>query len=152
MSSEHSAAGPCPESAAPLSIRRFVVKPDRVCCYVEVCDERYATTTPSLVAQVLRTYPHLLEHTCVNDRGGTFAAVAARTSVAHLVEHMVIEEQTRLEPPDAPARIYTGMTKWVDRDARVARIDVSFADDLVALRAFNRAVDTLNEALQGGGE
>jgi hypothetical protein len=147
MSSAQSATDFGPVPVAPLSIRRFVVKPDRVCCYIEVSDERYVATRPSLIAQVLRTYPHLLEHTCVNDKGDTFAAVAARTSVAHLVEHMVIEEQTRLEPPDAPMRIYTGMTKWVDRGARVARIDVSFADDLVALRAFNRAVDVLNEVL-----
>ena len=40
-----------------------------------------------------------------------------------------------------------GTTEWTDEHAGRARIQISFADDLVALRAIRDAVDFLNEAL-----
>ena len=146
-----------------VDVLHVQVKRDRIVASVVVADERFAYTTPSLIASLLPAYPHLLEHACVNDRGTTFAAVAHHTSLPHLLEHMAIENQVRAEderrtatrergvsaqPGPESGVTYKGKTQWVDRVAREARIELSYADDLVALAALRDAARDLNEALR----
>lgn len=136
-----------------IRVAHVEVRRDRIVADVCVSEERFVRTTPRLIALLLSQYPHLLEHCCVNDRGATFAAVAASTSMPHLLEHMSIENQVRLEwgrDADSPARgLYVGKTRWIDRAARLARIEMSYADDLVALAALRDATRDLDEALIG---
>lgn len=42
---------------------------------------------------------------------------------------------------------YCGTTAWLDEAVGLARVEVSFTDDLVALRAFRDATDFLNRAV-----
>lgn len=49
--------------------------------------------------------------------------------------------------PANPAPAFVGTTEWLDQAAGTARIEVSFADDLVALRALRDAADILNRAV-----
>ena len=156
-----------------IRIIHITVKSDRVIAQVEVADERHAYTTPSLITALLPAYPHLLEHACVNDCGTTFGAVARRTSLPHLLEHMAIENQVRAEA-DAEGAIpngqrtqaqgdeshyqgargaavspatYMGKTRWTDRARRMAHVELSYADDLVALAALRDAARDLNAAI-----
>ena len=46
-------------------------------------------------------------------------------------------------------RPIVGTSEWLDEAAGIARIDVSFADDLVALRAMRDSVAFLNKLLRG---
>lgn len=156
-----------------IRIVHITVKPDRVIAQVEVADERHAYTTPSLIAALLPTYPHLLEHACVNDCGTTFGAVAKRTSLPHLLEHMAIENQVRAEgdaestilngqraqaqddvlhrqgPRGAtvPPATYMGKTRWTSRARRMAHVELSYVDDLIALAALRDAARDLNAAI-----
>lgn len=131
-----------------LRISHITVKPDRIVARVEVAEERHARTTPSLIAMLAPAYPHLLEHACVNERGDTFAAVAGDTSLPHLLEHMAIENQVRMEGERfATGATYVGKTQWESRVRRIARIELSYADDLVALAALRDAARDLNEAV-----
>lgn len=138
-----------------LRVVHIAVKPDRIIAQVEVVDERCAYTTSALIASLLPDYPHLLEHACVNDRGDTFAAVASSTSTPHLLEHMAIENQVRLEGERAqmggdvfvPGVTYMGKTQWENRARRRARVELSYADDLVALQALRDAARDLNKAI-----
>lgn len=156
-----------------IRIIHITVKSDRVIAQVEVADERHAYTTPSLITALLPAYPHLLEHACVNDCGTTFGAVAKRTSLPHLLEHMAIENQVRAEG-DAESTIlngqsahvqddalhrqsprgaavspatYMGKTRWTDRARRMAHVELSYVDDLVALAALRDAARDLNAAI-----
>ena len=43
--------------------------------------------------------------------------------------------------------LFIGTTEWLDEEAGLARIEVGFKDDLVALRAFNEAIRFLNIAV-----
>lgn len=95
-----------------------------------------------------RRVPNLPRHACVNGAGDTFGAVMGATSLPHLLEHLVIDLQTQAAPPDAPPdTAYVGVTRWTDENAGRAHIEVSFTDDLVALRAFRDAVRFLNVAV-----
>lgn len=136
------------ECAVPLLIEHIRVRPDRIVIDVRMRDERCAFTTPDLIASALRRFPHLLRHACVNEKGTTFSAVADDTSLPHLLEHMAIEEQVRLDGRDEAS--YVGKTFWTDRRHLKAQVELSYADDLVALRALKNAQEWINAELASG--
>lgn len=51
------------------------------------------TTNEAIAEQVIARYPTICAHSCINSSGPTFGDVIGETSVAHLLEHMIIEEQ-----------------------------------------------------------
>ena len=127
-----------------VRVEEVRVLPGRIVAEVLV-DARARTATPELAAALLERFPTLAEHSCVNDEGGTLAAVLDHTSVPHLLEHLVIDLQTRAA--GAADDVFVGTTEWVrEREGR-ARVQVSFTDDLVALRALTQATRLLNELL-----
>lgn len=153
-----------------LFIASLTVRADSIVCEAALAPGAPRSTTPELTARVRAAFPDVPSHACVNGEGDTFAAVMERTSLPHLLEHLVISLQVRAaaeaerrpsaaEASAAPARsaasdgaaahgvVFVGTTEWVDEPAGRARIEVSFADDLVALRAFRDAVDFLNAAV-----
>lgn len=144
--------------APALTLEKLTVKADRVVCRVRVNSGAPRMTTLALAKKISAAYPTLPQHSCVNERGETFAAVLECTSLPHVLEHMVIDEQVRAEAASLSCRsessadvakacsavIYTGTTRWLDETAGVAEVAVSFADDLVALRSFQTAAKMLN--------
>lgn len=137
---------------AALFIERLTVRSDRVVCDVAVAPSAPRSTSPALIAHVLKEFPTLSQHACVNDQGDTFAAVMERTSLPHLLEHLVIDLQVQAHvaaptAPNCPAPVFVGTTEWTDEFAGRARIEVSFTDDLVALRAFRDATSFLNRTV-----
>lgn len=143
-----------------------------------------------------------------NPDSPTFAAVIGNTSLPHVLEHLIIDEQVRdaetsrpnsarseserlavpappaapfpparapsfsaLSNPTSPAPApsdpiparpapipsvapftdvtFVGTTEWLDEAAGLARVEVNFTDDLVALRALRSALAFLNEVLDG---
>ena len=115
---------------------------DRVVATVRVVDPDSAMTTPQFARQLVRIRPDLPIHSCVNGRGPTFGAVIAHTPIPHVLEHVVIDLQTA--SCINPDRVFTGVTRWIDRSAGRAQVEVSYADDLVCLRAFRDAAELLN--------
>ena len=129
-----------------LTIERITVMDDRISCVVALAPGALHYTTPDLIALVTASFPQLSHHACVNEEGDTFGIVMDHTSLPHLLEHMVIDLQTRAAPADSKIT-FVGTTVWTDEAAGRARIEVNFTDDLVALRAFRDAVDFLNAAV-----
>lgn len=125
---------------------RITVMDDRISCVVVLAPDTPHYTTPSLIAHIVALFPQLPRHACVNEAGDTFGVVMNHTALPHLLEHMVIDLQTRAEPFDSDST-FVGTTVWIDEAAGRARIEVSFTDDLVALRAFRDATHFLNEAV-----
>ena len=129
----------------PVQIRAITVKRGRMTCEVAVEDGRFRKTTPRLAAFVQDSYPDLPHHACLNGSGRTFGAVMERTSIAHLLEHLVISFQTQAAVD--PAAEFVGTSEWIDEEEGIARVEVSFRDDLEALRAFVEATRFLNIAV-----
>ena len=114
--------------------------------HVEVSDERFCFATPALIVDLLPRFPNILSHTCVNERGETFMSVAANTSIPHVLEHLVIDEQARLD--ESPSKVvFVGKTAWSNRSERKACVQVSYADEHVARQALVVAQRELNDAL-----
>lgn len=153
-------------STDPVRVERIEVRRGHLVCRVAF-SAAPRTTSPQLMPRVLAVVPTLAQHACVNERGTVFAAVMDCTPLPHLLEHLVVDLQVRAESgqwntlpgvaPEAPPsmagatreRPIVGTSEWLDEAAGIARIDVSFADDLVALRAMRDSVAFLNELLRG---
>ena len=82
--------------AEKIALERLSVLPDRIEAEVRVLDPAYRTTSPELIAQVLVRFPTVRYHACRNETGPTFSAVMENTSLPHLLEHLVIDIQTRM--------------------------------------------------------
>ena len=115
----------------------------RLTLLVRVAATAPRSTDAELAQRLLAARPTLAHHTCVNDRGFTFAAVIADTSLPHVLEHVIIDEQVR-EAATLTDVTFVGTTEWVDEAAGLARVEVNFADDLVALRAVRNALMFIN--------
>ena len=145
-----------------LSVDKLTVYADRIVALVSV-DTNNAYTTPELAKQALKIRPNLAHHTCINEKGPTFAAVIERTPIPHLFEHVVVDILTEATADAAGAAVETvgitagstsvnnsssnvvvGTSEWLDRKAGTARVEVSYSDDLVALAAFKTAEEFLN--------
>ena len=134
-----------PESR-PVRIREITVRTGRLVVDVAIPDERFRFTTPRLAAFAVGQYPDLVHHACVNDVGFTFGDVIESTSTAHLLEHVVISLQVRERAIGDPT--FIGTTEWLDESTGLARIELGFQDDLIALDALQRGTDFVNLALE----
>ena len=133
-----------------VRIDHVEVRCDRIVADATVLDEHFAYTSPELIDALRLTYPNLLNHTCVNGVGETFDSVATDTSLPHLIEHMAIENQVRFEMKADKAAsdfAYVGKSFWTDRASMKARIELNYANDLVALAALRDAVRDLNQTV-----
>ena len=125
-----------------VRVERIVVRTGRLTCDVRIEDPKARYVDPALIQRARAAFPSLMHHTCVNEEGPTFGAVMDSTSVPHLIEHIAIDLQTRMATePDAT---FVGTTEWLDERAGLACIELSFIDDLQAMRAFKQAVDFVN--------
>lgn len=129
----------------PLRALRVKVRPDRIEVELAVSSKRYAETDEPLIEHCLESYPSLAHHACRNEVGPVFASVMKRTSTPHLLEHLIIDGQTRLAK-DAD-RVFTGTTQWAAGGGLVARVAFSYEDDLVALQVLNQSLAFLNHVL-----
>lgn len=136
---------------ARLSVLRLTVRAGRIEADVEVSPPG-ARSTPELARAVLASFPRVGDHACVNGKGRRFSDVMEDTPLPHVLEHLVVELQVRaFADREGAGRVFAGTSEWEDGRRRRARVQVSFADDLTALRAFRDATAFLNGALAEGG-
>lgn len=132
-------------SKHPLVIEHIQVRPDRMEVTIRVRSEQFAYTNNRIIEEVLSHFPSLGMHACRNHKGRLFADVMNHTSIPHLLEHMVVDGQTRRAQKED--RIFTGTTQWSREDLLVALVVFSYEDDLVALEVLNHCVTLLNTIL-----
>ena len=114
------------ESASkhPLVIEHIQVRPDRMEVTIRVRSEQFAYTNNQIIEEVLSHFPSLGMHACRNHKGRLFADVMNHTSIPHLLEHMVVDGQTRRAQTED--RIFTGTTQWSREDPLVALVAFSY--------------------------
>ena len=147
MDANGAALGPASSPApAPVAVTDIRVRRDRLVLTVALAGGTPRETTPELAKALVNAVSTLPEHACVNDCGPTFGAVLASTSLPHVLEHLIIDVQARASAPATPT--FVGTTTWLDRSASIARVEVSYTDDLIALAAVKQALATLNGILK----
>lgn len=128
-----------------VRIEAIRVRADRIEASVAVSSERYRMSDPALVRRCLRFAPTMVHHACRNEVGPLFSFAMESTSVPHLLEHMVIDAQTRCA--HNASRVFTGATQWDEMGSLTATVSLSYEDDLETLRCLSQAVSFLNDAL-----
>lgn len=130
----------------PIVVERITVERDRLVCEVCIPDPRFRYSSVNLAILVKAAYPDIVRHACINEVSNRFADVIETTSVPHMLEHLAIDEQIHAS---ATAERLVGATEWTCEQKGQATIQLAFADDLEALRAFKRALSFLNKSLVG---
>lgn len=119
----------------------------RVIAAFEDGERRY--TDSEMAAKALEAYPTLGIHSCINSKGPTFAAVMGQTSIAHLIEHLMIAEQSAMAAEKGVEDVtFVGNTHWIDEGRGLAEIQVSFIDDLDAAKALANALKAVSSFFQ----
>lgn len=115
----------------------------RVIAAFEDNERRY--TDSEIATRALTAYPKLGVHSCINSKGPTFASVIGCTSIAHLIEHLMIAEQSAMAAEKGVEDVtFVGNTHWIDEDRGLAEIQVSFIDDLDAAKALSDALKAVS--------
>ncbi len=128
-----------------VTVAAITVRADRLVLKVQLAPDASRNTSPALAAALTAAVPTLPLHACVNQRGSTFGAVLADTSLPHVLEHLIIDAQTRAAAARGARDVsFVGTTVWTDEAAGLARVEVSYVDDVEALAAVSRATQTLN--------
>ena len=128
----------------PITIERMTVGAGRLTCEVRLAPDAPRLTSPELIERIRPRFP--VDARMARQIGEPRAyAFDERTPLPHLLEHLVIDLQTRASSHDDAA--FVGTTEWIEEAAGTARIQVSFTDDLVALRAFRDAAAYLNDCV-----
>ena len=130
----------------PVSVAHMVFGPDRLKLEVRLAQDAPRYTDAELMAHILAVRPTLPAHACVNDTGPLFSAVMDHTSIPHLLEHLIIDEQVRDSRTD-PLRTFVGTTEWTSKEQDSAIIQVSYADDMVVARSVQDACKLLNACI-----
>ena len=127
-----------------IAVERISVKRDRISLLVRVAPGARRYAWPKLANQVVDAFPDLAYHACVNDSGARFVDVLQSTSIPHVLEHLVIDLQVHdSRVPEDVALV--GSTEWICEADGLARVEVDYTDDLVALSALREALAFLNE-------
>ena len=122
---------------AALVVERVAIERDRMALLVRVAGGPAAHLSPEAAVRLLQARPRLARHACVNAQGEPFGAILDRTSLPHILEHLIIDFQAELA--DRSAATFVGTTDWLNEREGLARVEVNFTDDLIALAALKAA-------------
>lgn len=135
---------------ARIRVKRLTVRSGRLEAEVEVYPPG-AHSTPALARMLREMNPRLAGHACVNDVGDCFGDVMDHTPLPHVLEHLAVDAQAQEYRAHASAdegKVFVGTSEWIDDERTVARVCISFVDDLAALRALREATAVLKSALE----
>lgn len=124
-----------------VQVTNIVVKNFRIICTVKLNSIKFSND--KIKAALLKEMPRLALHKCKNLTGSTFDEVMGSTSLAHVLEHMIIDIQSNYTD-----EVLLGTTEWIYEYSGIAKIELSYTDDLVCLSAIKEAVDKLNNIIQ----
>ena len=123
-----------------IEITNIVVKKFRIICIVKLNSQKYSNA--EIKEALLKAMPNLAFHKCKNISGDNFETVMNSTSLAHILEHMIIDIQSK-----HTNEVLLGTTEWIDKSKGLAKIELSYTDDLVCLSAIQEAQNLLNKIM-----
>ena len=113
---------------------------------------------------LLKKYPEITGHSCRNSKGPTLGDCVKTTSIAHILEHLILSELSETMTPcrrdpstplrsaqddvrefPASCKVYLGKTTKLTEE--VAKIELNYYDDILTLQAITRATAELNDLL-----
>lgn len=137
-----------PPCAAAIKVDNIEISVGLMILYVRVAEHAPLRTTAQIARCIQDAYPRIVHHSCINAKGPTFAAVIEDTWMAHLLEHLIIDQQAAIAEEAHPCdnsllnAVYAGTTERVGKREFV--VTVGFKDDLVAAEALSNAMKIID--------
>ena len=140
-----------PESTeAPFfRVARIVVKGNRLVCSIQLSPRCPRVSSASFMRVLLTLHPQLPFHACKNEQGTNFGCVMNETALIHVFEHVAIDcmVQEETQKNACSNTLFRGNSQWDNYQQGRGRVELSFHDDLAALRAIKQATAQINQAL-----
>lgn len=126
-----------------VEVKSITVNKANIVCLVNFPKQKFSDK--NIKDALLKIRPTLKEHKCKNSSSKNFEDILAETSLAHIMEHLIIDMQiecaTKLGIFD---QTILGISQWVDKDLGAAKIKVDYFDDVVAIKCINEAAKLLS--------
>lgn len=130
-----------------LIVERIAFERDRMVLLVRMAPDAPACLGAAAADRLRAARPFLAGHACLNAQDAPFDTILARTSLPHVLEHLIIDFQAEalVAPADGcplqrrSATTFVGTTEWLNEREGLARVAVNFTDDLIALAALKAA-------------
>lgn len=131
-----------------IKVTNITVKKYRIVCLVQIHGEMYSNS--NIKKHLLKQFSSLAYHKCKNANGENFISIMDKTSLAHIFEHLVIDLQIKYSNKldTEPTQAIFGTTEWLNKNFGKAKVELSYFDDIEALRAIKNAQEILNEILE----
>ena len=125
-----------------IILKNITFKEDRALIKVQVEGCLGPEERAQLKQLLYNRYPNIKNHSCKNSKGPTFGYCIETTSIAHILEHVILEELAFVE-----TRKCVFVAKTSNLGGGVAKIELKYYDDISTLQAIKRATSSLNELL-----
>lgn len=128
-----------------ISVKSINVKKFRIVCIVEVANN-YLYSNDKIKDKLLKICPTLLYHKCKNSHNNNFIDELGSTMLPHVFEHLIIDLQIK----ELSNKTITcnqqilGTSQWINKDNGLAKVELSYVDDLLALKAIKEAQEIIN--------
>lgn len=129
-----------------IKVQSITVKKFRIVCLVQFVGQHYSD--PQIKEKLLCKVPSLTEHKCKNASSKTFAEVMDHTSLAHILEHLIIDFQIKEASENKDfSKTLLGTSSWLNKEEGLAQIEFSYFDDIVAIKCLNETCNFLKEII-----
>lgn len=127
-----------------LTVKEINFKKYRVLVLVKL-NKNVLYSNKKFSNELLKIMPTLQYHKCKNNNDISFLKELSFTNYAHVFEHIAIDLQTKymLEYKIGLDKSLLGMTKLDEINAK-ASIELSYWDDLIALKSISNAEKIIN--------
>lgn len=129
-----------------IKVQSITVKKFRIVCLVQFTEQKISNS--QIKEKLLCKVPSLAEHKCKNASSKTFAEVMDHTSLAHILEHLIIDFQIKKASENKDfTKTLLGTSSWLNKEEGIAQIEFSYFDDIVAIKSINEACNLLKEII-----
>lgn len=128
-----------------IQVTDILVKKYRIICTVKIEGDKYSNS--AIKDKLLEIKPSLKKHSCKNANNEPLSSVLDTTSIPHILEHLIIDNQIQYRNNEEDDVSILGTTEWINEDEGIAKIEFSFYDDVTALKSINEAQNLLNSLI-----
>lgn len=128
-----------------IQVDSITIKKFRIICFVTINGDKYSNA--QIKTKLLELMPSLANHKCKNENNVSFFDVMDNTSLAHILEHMIIDLQISYSSSNSSlsSQAIMGTSEWIDENQGKAKIEFNYFNDIDALRAIKEAQEIINK-------
>ena len=126
-----------------IEVKSITVNKSNIVCIVNFPKQKFSDEY--LKNALLKIRPTLKDHKCKNSLSKNFEDILDETSLAHILEHLIIDMQIECATQSGILnQTILGTSEWLDKDLGTAKIKVDYFDDVVAIKCIKDSAKLLS--------